>query len=47
LIEKEQGDTYSHFCFTHEFWMPKKMAEEVLFDILSYFSTTMTYKNEA
>jgi hypothetical protein len=26
--------------------MPKEMAEEVFFDILSYFSTTMTYKNE-
>jgi hypothetical protein len=24
--------------------MPKKMAEEILFDILSYFSTTVTCK---
>jgi len=38
--------TYSDFGITHELWVPKKMAEQVFFNILCYFSPTMTYTDK-
>lgn len=46
LVKREQNNTYSDFSITDELRMTNKIVEQVFFNILCYFSTTMTYTNK-